>query len=412
MINSDSYTSSYNGKRYLLMDRVFIIGNGLDLSLNLKTNYSDFLCSYILDLIHKSTNSNSTRSHGRIVSNYYEDELFIVGFTEKMESDFVQSFLQDFDFIENLNLKKLSEYLKISKVFNIVPKGNFITSLYNQGTLNNWVDIEQTYFNALYVIKDKKEDVRKINSQLEFLKIELNNYLFRVSENVTVENGFILKDYIQAFERIVLSDPKFDRIKFLSKTYASPSSTNLFLNFNYTTHIKNILDNANFNGGDHIINIHGSIIDNTEEDSNERIKNELIFGYGDDNSKRFKELKERHSREHSKNNKTYKYFLSDKYDQLFKFINSNNLYEVIILGHSCGLSDRVLLKEIMSNENCISIRILHYPNTEDYSEKVFNLSRILDDPIKERTKIMHFNNKDKVPQLKDFMINGENMGKE
>lgn len=48
------------------------------------------------------------------------------------------------------------------------------------------------------------------------------------------------------------------------------------------------------------------------------------------------------------------------------------------MGHSCGLSDRVLLNSVFENENCKSIKIYYYQKSKeanDYFEKVLDISR-------------------------------------
>ena len=48
------------------------------------------------------------------------------------------------------------------------------------------------------------------------------------------------------------------------------------------------------------------------------------------------------------------------------------------MGHSCGSSDRTLLKTIFENTNCVSIKPFYYRkdnNTDNYRDIIQNISR-------------------------------------
>jgi hypothetical protein len=70
---------------------------------------------------------------------------------------------------------------------------------------------------------------------------------------------------------------------------------------------------------------------------------------------------------------------------------------VCIKGHSCGLSDRTMLKEIFEHENCVSIMIYYHKwgsedNQNDYVNKTYEISRHFTDKGLMRKKIVSFNN--------------------
>lgn len=98
------------------------------------------------------------------------------------------------------------------------------------------------------------------------------------------------------------------------------------------------------------------------------------------------------------NIKTYKYLSNSNYDSLNHFINSDKLYQVIIIGHSCQLSDKVLLNEIFSNERCFSIKIYHYKGAEEFRKKTMSISRITEDPKLLRNKVFRFDEQNAIPQ--------------
>ena len=90
--------------------------------------------------------------------------------------------------------------------------------------------------------------------------------------------------------------------------------------------------------------------------------------------------------------KSFGYFKTQNYHNLIRFIEDAD-YQVYIIGHSCGLSDRTMLKEIFENEKCKSIKIFYYSKTpfdNDYIEKTMEISRHFKDKGLMRKKIVSF----------------------
>lgn len=93
--------------------------------------------------------------------------------------------------------------------------------------------------------------------------------------------------------------------------------------------------------------------------------------------------------------KSFGYFKNEKYQTLNNFIESSN-YDVYIMGHSCGISDRVLLSTIFSHPNCNKIQFFyHQKNTteNDFFEKTQQISRHFKAGMKNemRKRIVPFN---------------------
>jgi hypothetical protein len=82
--------------------------------------------------------------------------------------------------------------------------------------------------------------------------------------------------------------------------------------------------------------------------------------------------------------------LSKNYDDLLRYIDSGK-YQVYILGHSCGLSDRLLLNTIFEHSNCRFIKVFYYKTGEkdNYTDMIQNISRHFDDKQKMRRKIVN-----------------------
>jgi len=52
-------------------------------------------------------------------------------------------------------------------------------------------------------------------------------------------------------------------------------------------------------------------------------------------------------------------FKTVNYRELIRFIDSED-FQVFILGHSCGLSDRTMLNMIFQHPKCVSIKVFYY----------------------------------------------------
>jgi hypothetical protein len=142
----------------------------------------------------------------------------------------------------------------------------------------------------------------------------------------------------------------------------------MILNFNYTSTVEHYLKNIpkdlyslNY--------IHGKLNDK---------QNPIIFGYGDEIDHFYKKIEDLNCNVFLENFKSFGYLKTKNYQQFTGFLGKNDTFEVHILGHSCGLSDRVLFKRIVEHPKCKSIEIHYHKKSEeenDYLEKTFELSR-------------------------------------
>lgn len=108
-------------------------------------------------------------------------------------------------------------------------------------------------------------------------------------------------------------------------------------------------------------------------------KNPIIFGFCDEHDKDYVSFEDKKVNELFKHIKSFQYLKTSNYQDLIRFINSDD-YQVCILGHSCGLSDRTMLKEIFEHNKCKSIKIYYYKwgnesHENDYVEKTYEISR-------------------------------------
>lgn len=361
-------------------NKLILIGNGFDLAHGLKTSYADFLLWYLQNIINGLNTSIPIKPSLKCI---YDDEIIKV--------------VKTFDsFQTSLNVDSIKEFwdLKLNNQIHIKFKNQIINKSFLEHLIEvcgekRWVDIEYEYFSWLSdrynkhsLDKAYQNGVKKLNDEFTFIQRELGDY---------IKNEIINK--------VITIQPHIDGI--IQKIDQSTKEKSLyFLNFNYTKTIQKYIYEREFMWVVHdrmehknefkVINIHG------EADDDER--NAIIFGYGDEMTDYYRKLEEENDNELTKNFKTFHYFKTSNYQELSRFINSDP-YDVYILGHSCGISDRVLLNSIFENRKCNSIQIYHYQRkdgTTDYFEKTQEISRCVSGAYKNklRTKVIPFNEND------------------
>ena len=104
-----------------------------------------------------------------------------------------------------------------------------------------------------------------------------------------------------------------------------------------------------------------------------------------------------------KNIKSIKYLESDNYRSVLSFLEAQP-YQVLIMGHSCGNSDRTLLNTIFEHKNCISIKPYYYKNekdgTDNYLDIVQNISRNFTNMKLMRDRVVNKTYCEALPQVK------------
>lgn len=327
------------------MNKLVLIGNGFDLAHGLKTSYGHFITWY-LNKARTAINKNR----------FHRDDIF-EWICEYQISD---SFSSVNSFIDLLpDFKK-----RINYIHEIFPR------LIQNFSLRKWVDIESYYYSHVLEImdmrgfenKDSKEYedaigvLKKLNSVFDALKNELVLYLRTID---------ITKSYDQNI---------YENFNKYLKVYHPDQKNNIcFLNFNYTSTIENYLglfetpQGKEDRRGVQVVNIHGSL---KEEN------NPVIFGYGDEMDPHYPDIENLNENEFLKNIKSFWYLKTGNYQAVSNFLNEP--YDIFIFGHSCGISDRILLNSIFEHKNCNSIRIFYYQRkdgTDDYFEKTQEISR-------------------------------------
>ncbi|WP_339888790.1 AbiH family protein [uncultured Flavobacterium sp.] len=345
------------------MNRLVIIGNGFDLAHGLPTSYKDFIEDYFVNCLNSFFENN-----------IYEDKL--ISIKHKM-SGYSMLDTPKVDSIEGFfsYIKQQSHYVSLhfkSEFFNIINKK--IETL-------KWVDIENEYFeelkkciNSNRYLNTKK--LETLNTEFNFIKVKLENYLSKTiksSKTPISPNKYsrIFSDFIYK-EEVLLADLVENKL---------PDNI-LVLNFNYTSTVENSVNSIKTIPTE-INYIHGIL------DFNE---NPIIFGFGDEYDEDFRGFENLKNNSLFEHIKSFNYFKTPNYHNLIKFLEADD-YQVYIVGHSCGLSDRTMLKEIFENQKCKSIKIFFYEKadgTNDFVEKTMEISRHFEDKGLMRKKIVPF----------------------
>lgn len=326
------------------MNRLVLIGNGFDLAHGLKTNYADFINWY-----------------------WEQWERRLMGHSMKFEEDEFCSFKMKDIGLGGWYLVKGYRYSMFEK--NIIGKikqdeelcdfeykSAFFEKINQSIETKGWVDIENEYYSMLVQEKDYGDRVKTLNKQLDFLREKLIEYL-----NIENGKGCMSNDEIR--DKIYRPNKEREIAIAHGTIHKNPSPENvLLLNFNYTnTPQMYVGDNANVNY------IHGML----------KHPQSVIFGYGDELDENYKKLQNLNDNECLRNIKSIRYLELDCYRNVLKIIESAP-FQICIMGHSCGNSDRTLLNTLFEHCNCVSIKPYYYQKddgSDNYNELVMNISR-------------------------------------
>ena len=350
------------------MNRIVLIGNGFDLAHDLKTSYKDFIEWYWQYIFNSFSQNNSS---------LYENPLCTLKRKDGISWKYV--YQENTRGRAPMTGEQIWKGIREDKDCSVTYSPFFERILKSIET-KNWVDIENEYYNLLteYALKkSSKEELEKLNRQLFVLKDLLVEYLKNIENQTSAFD--CIKDKIYA--------PVNSReIAVGALNYSSeivPIDRIMLLSFNYTSTAE-LYKSRGADGGDiscTVNYIHGRIIDSRT----------VIFGYGDEIDTKFKELQNLNDNECLKNVKTIRYLESDNYRNALTFMESAP-YQVCIMGHSCGNSDRTLLNTLFEHKNCVSIKPYYYrkdDGTESYIELVQNISRNFTDMKLMRDRVVN-----------------------
>lgn len=409
------------------MNRIILIGNGFDLAHGLETSYSHFINHFWKNKIEIIREKKQ--------SVYNDDDISVTYKEYKHLPSYIRTY------------EDLISDPKINLSFN----NQFLFKICNDISNLKWVDIEECYFRFLLNLKSSPDEVKQLNLQFHNLKVEFEKYLTnhvlnhfsQIYQPITIIpeifNHIVSSIKLKDFNKIgklsileicnsnlneavdllnVLNDDKkkleimdkysyfidiengqyiinrifldfFEKNQFLadlSNSLALNANNILFLNFNYTQSIVkyfDLIENDDQNDLSYkLVNIHGQL---------NNLKNRIIFGYGDELSNEYKIIENFNENYLLEYVKTNMYLETNNYKKLLEYIDSD-LYQIFVMGHSCGNSDRTLLNTIFEHDNCVSIKVFYHQESKDkdnYSDVIRNISRNFTDKKKMRDRVVN-----------------------
>lgn len=363
-------------------NRLVIIGNGFDLSLKMKTSYSDFILWYLKKSLM------TYMSKGK-----YKDPC--LSFKAMHSWNSYPSIAK-----QGLESNNLTEFNSIMNEAYISVNYNwFVTKIVDD---YRWVDIESVYYENLVGVledskikddKQKKKKITELNDSLNHLRNELEEYIKLQCNSIDKE---LIKDDHREFLNKVVHSVRFKNSN-IFKPFSIPDPDEcypdhtLFLDFNYTNTLEELLMTTIDARKYFQMKIHGDVFND---------KNPIIFGYGDDTHPYYRNIENCNDDDYLKNIKSFSYLKTKLYHQFLNFMNSKP-FEVYIIGHSCGLSDRTMLKSIFEHENCLNIQLFHRGSYDGYFKKVIAISRHFDNKPLYREKMVSFDESMIIPQVKE-----------
>lgn len=407
------------------MNRIVLIGNGFDLAHGLKTSYADFILWYWNKWGDKLSSGLTSVEEDRFCSFKLRDG----------RANWLNTLHFLYPIINPLSPKSGYEVVEIVKtnrnLCDFTIKSPFFQTICEEVETKNWVDIEDVYYTML----KNDENPKHLNDDLELINGKLVEYLHDLQEkqiNLTIFNSKIQKQILEPFNKEDIALGSMDkwnkmlksRMKYEDKdwdllvegynlengikhyssrsvevfkkayggvinfgeidqvdaascpTYRLPDNI-MLLNFNYTNtadmyHPK--MDKFTDN------HIHGTL---SNPDS-------IIFGYGDERDDEYDVLMRKNDNEYLQHIKSFRYLEASNYRDMLAFIESAP-YQLCIMGHSCGLSDRTLLATLFEHPNCVSIKPYYHQideNTDDYRKLVQNIARNFSNPRLMRDRVV------------------------
>lgn len=455
------------------MNRLVLIGNGFDLAHGMKTSYKDFIehlwFGIYKDLEYEARKDTARYTSESLI---FEDGNNLVEITysdmgyNHIDGYFGIGSIHNYFAInipkEDISASLYSKYIKdlIAGVTKIgcQYKNSFFKIITNNYTRKNWSDIEADYYKELLANRNSEDNIKNLNKDFDQIKKMLKTYLASLdkphklnkieeliyspirikdikidslgnfkkqltkhvqflSKEEVVKNWFnkMIPDYDPLAIINHINDTFSEKIaQILMEREGKPGFNRFFqpanvllLNFNYTETDTLYIDRKearerDFPLDDILVNrnsIHGTI---SPDD------NHMIFGYGDEEADEYKELEKSETLGLLDNVKSINYLKTSNYRDLERFIESDS-YQIFIMGMSCGMADRTILRKLFQHENCISIKPFFYEKMNDekeiewdnYTELVQNISRCFSDKDLLRSTVVNKVECSKLPQYND-----------
>ena len=427
------------------MNRIVLIGNGFDLAHGLPTGYVDFINNYWEDFSYQVLNGYARwllQHFGDAPIKSYSDNFADLKVINKGSDEITEFTVTDNEqnafnewcrFINDYNqVGRFTESLQLTF------KNPFWKHISAQASLENWVDIENEYFQSLNRLIHQDRDLgyksaKELNIDFHSIQNLLIEYLRKIQEekisdelfnegiNKIIFESINQQDISKSGQDLFLEDissqlfnspggmclgeiedelrihPEYEilgtredsfRVMVENKInkgqledFLIPNQI-LLLNFNYTNTAEKLYVKSDHYPKCELIHIHGKL-----DDKN----NPIIFGYGDEMHEDYKKIVDLNNNAYLENIKSIRYLETDNYRRLLGFIDSAP-YQIYIMGHSCGNSDRTLLNTLFEHKNCLSIKPYYYrreDGTDNYIDIVQNISRDFKDMTLMRDRVVN-----------------------
>lgn len=350
------------------MNKIILIGNGFDLAHGMKTSYNDFIDDFEEIIKDKSYQKTFSENDDVIIHPRYHPS---------------SSF-----FKKNLGAFK----------FNNI----FFEYVLNRFKALNYYDLEGFFYEVLK--QANANNIEKLNSDFCSFTSHLEKYLTKIENQFKEENCPLKSEILQHIsDPILFSELSQDAKKTVSRKHdllynneagrqramenfyeeykrsntPFKPKTILLLNFNYTE-----TGGLYLNDNSKLINIHGKLNDN---------QNPIIFGYGDELDSDYSVIENMKDNRFLEHFKSINYSKTDNYKQVLEYIDSD-LFQICIMGHSCGNTDRTLLNTIFDHNNCASVKIYYHQKSatqNNYLDIYKNISRNFNSKAKLRDRVVN-----------------------
>lgn len=409
------------------MNRIILVGNGFDLAHHLKTSYADFINWYWGEWGDKLRGAFSEAIEDRLCSFKIKNEVGLGYIANAWNGGYYTKE----DRFKPWNPHMVTNLAKTdTNTFEFTYKDYFFKEVCNSVENKGWVDIENIFYDYLSHKSQFAVETKKVNDDLDYLRENLVKYLTMIEQSIKpdilksnikkllikpfVEEDFAINAKLKWYDifdqRFEYDDLMWEGLisSYFNKSdtihynihgvldYVSKHKSNgikdnevipdafllpdrtMLLNFNYTQTADMYLSDS---PGVLINHIHGDL---SKPES-------IIFGYGDELDETYKTIVNTNDNEYLRNMKSIKYMESSNYRELLKFIESD-AYQIFIMGHSCGNSDRTLLNTLFEHKNCVSIKPFYHEKsdgTDNYIELVQNISRNFTDMKLMRDRVVN-----------------------
>ena len=376
------------------MNRLVIIGNGFDMAHGLKTSYMDFINWYWDQRVDGFTGNITKKSEDCLCKLIIKDNPYLGCWNVYT---FDNSYFKDAYGNRKRSGYDVLEEIKGNKEFFKVEYSPFLERIMQSFETKRWVDIENDYYQLLKKCTEDENcgyTAKELNEQLKFLKDKLAEYLktltipnaigeiWRAIKETAINvadlstKGRYLAKEINA--DINIDFKSIDDSRYLEEQLngLEPENT-MLLCFNYT----DTVNKYSLLGGLVPNYIHGNL-DHPEH---------IIFGYGDELDKQYAALCDKNDNELLLNDKSVKYLEKMNYRKMLDFLDAAP-FQVLIMGHSCGNSDRTLLNTVFEHENCVSIKPYYHQladGSDNFLEIAQNIKRNFTDPKLYRERVVN-----------------------